>query len=235
MAVQEHSRVDDVVDELLEKVVSGEFVVDQALPPESEISTTMGVSRLTTREAIKTLRAQNIVYVRRGVGTYVNAPSKWTNLAVVLRSVSHGMDKNDVALKLLEARQIVETGAAALAATRRDERDLESMRAIIVQMEQAGLSGDVRAFTAADLAFHDAVLAASGNAFVPAMLAGLSSLLFAARVETSAFPEIQQHALQHHDRVLDAIASGDSARAHDAMQQHIDQTYADYEKYLSVG
>ncbi len=234
MAVQGRSLVDDVVDDLLGRVVSGDFPVDSALPPEWEISTAMGVSRLTTREAIKILRAQNIVHVRRGVGTYVNPASKWTNLTAVLRSLSHGSDSGEVALHLLEARRIVETGAAELAAVRHQGPDLETMSACIDEMATARADGDVQEFSRADLAFHDAVLAASGNVFIPALMDGLTPLLHATRSETSAFPDIQQHAIDHHRLVLAAIGSGDASRARQAMKAHIDQTSEDYAKYLSV-
>ncbi|TFB67459.1 GntR family transcriptional regulator [Cryobacterium sp. Hz9] len=45
------------------------------LPPEAVLAEEAGVSRLTARGSIKSLQAQKIVSVRRGLGTFVNSPS----------------------------------------------------------------------------------------------------------------------------------------------------------------
>jgi DNA-binding FadR family transcriptional regulator len=85
------------------------------------------------------------------------------------------------------------------------------------------------------MAFHDAVLRASGNPFVPVLLAQLSQVLYVERRATSAFPEVQRHAIEHHRRVLEAIGTRDPETARKAMEAHIDQTYADYEHYIGRG
>ena len=43
---------------------------------------------------------------------------------------------------------------------------------------------------------------------------------------------IQQHAIDHHQRVLDSILSGDAERSRQAMDAHMDQTNEDYERYV---
>jgi DNA-binding GntR family transcriptional regulator len=54
------------------------------------------------------------------------------------------------------------------------------------------------------------------------------------RRETSAFPDVQRHAIHHHKMVLAAIAAGDPATARSTMDAHITQTFEDYEHYLAV-
>jgi DNA-binding FadR family transcriptional regulator len=226
--------VDGVFDRLLENILSGAIEPGGMLPPEADIANESNVSRLTVREAIKMLSAQNIVYVKRGHGTIVNPPTTWTGLESIMRAASRGVASGQVALRLLEVRRMVETGAAELAATRHRDQDLDAMRDLLDEMEAASAAGDVDALTNADLAFHDQVLQASGNPFVPALLAQLTSLLHTARRETSRFPDVQQHAIDHHRRVLAAIESGDPAVARATMDAHIDQTFRDYEQYLGT-
>jgi GntR family transcriptional regulator, transcriptional repressor for pyruvate dehydrogenase complex len=226
--------VDVVVDKVLEHILSGQIKADHALPPEADIAKESGVSRLTAREAMKVLKAQDIVYVKRGLGTFVNPPERWTGLDAIMRAASRGVASDQVALRLLEVRRMVETGAAELAASRHDPDDLAAMEKSIAAMETAHHTGDVDALTIADITFHDTVLRASGNPFVPALLGQLTTLLYAMRRETSAIPDVQRHAIHHHKLVLAAIASGVPAAARSAMDAHINQTFEDYEHYLAV-
>ncbi len=64
---------------------------------------------------------------------------------------------------------MVETGAAALAARRHTPEHAEEMRTSIADMKRFHESGDLDGFVAADIAFHDTVLKASGNPFVRAL------------------------------------------------------------------
>jgi GntR family transcriptional regulator, transcriptional repressor for pyruvate dehydrogenase complex len=226
--------VDGVFDRLLENILSGAIEPGKMLPPEADIAAESNVSRLTVREAIKMLSAQNIVYVKRGHGTVVNPPASWTGLESIMRAASRGVTSAQVALRLLEVRRMVETGASQLAATRHRDHDLEAMRERIGEMERAYSARDADALADADLAFHNQVLLASGNPFVPALLAQLTSLLQTARRETSRFPDVQLHAIEHHKLVLAAIESGDPVAARTAMDAHIDQTFEDYEHYLGA-
>ena len=229
------SLVEAVAEDLLERILEGEVGAHEALPPEAEIARESDVSRLTVREALKALQAQNIVYVRRGLGTYVNPPDAWTGLEAILKAASRGATSHQVALRLLEVRRMVETGSAALAAVHVTPEDLGAMEESIQDLERAHEAEDLDEVTRADMAFHDAVLRASGNPFVPVLLAQLSQLLYVERRATSAFPEVQRHAIEHHRLVLAAIGTRDPEAARKAMEAHLDQTYADYEHYIGRG
>lgn len=222
-----------VFSNLLDRILSGELEPYAPLPPEAEIAKAAEVSRLTVREALKTLQAQNIVTVRRGLGTFVNPPHEWTGLEAILRAAARGTGIDEVALRLLEVRRMMETGAAELAARHATAEHLAAMAESIRELEKAHEAGDLDAVTLADLAFHNAVFRASANPFLPALLGQLGQLLYTTRRETSAFPEVQRHALEHHRLVLAAIATGEPERARKAMEDHINQTYDDYERFIS--
>jgi GntR family transcriptional regulator, transcriptional repressor for pyruvate dehydrogenase complex len=224
--------VDDVVDGLLDDILEGKLGPNDVLPSELEIADLYDVSRLTVREALKVLRAQNILYVKAGRGTFVNPPETWTGLGAIFRAASHGRSADQVAAGLIEVRRMVETGAAGLAAKRHSPEDAERMSQCIDDMKLFHAAGDLDRFVAADIGFHDAVLRASGNPFVRALLAQLGQLLYTARRETSAVPEIQLHAIYYHQRVLDSILTGDAELSRQVMDEHMDQTFEDYERYV---
>ena len=57
---------------LLDQIESGTLKPGQPLPSEQEISSRIGVSRMTARQAVKSLCDTGIAYSRRGVGTFVS-------------------------------------------------------------------------------------------------------------------------------------------------------------------
>lgn len=58
-------------DYLLQKIRSGEYVVDQAIPPERELAEQLGVNRMTVRKAIEELMYEGLLTRRMGSGTYL--------------------------------------------------------------------------------------------------------------------------------------------------------------------
>jgi GntR family transcriptional regulator len=62
----------DIEQDLVRKIESGQFTPDAALPTELELCELYGVSRITVRRAVERLVAARMIYRRRGVGTFVN-------------------------------------------------------------------------------------------------------------------------------------------------------------------
>jgi DNA-binding FadR family transcriptional regulator len=214
-----------VADRLLEAIIDGRFAPRSTLPPEGELASSNEVSRLTIREAIRILRTHNVVSIRRGRGTEVNPPEQWTSLhAMVRASAAHSPE---IAERLLEARRMIEIGAVELAATRRTKADLQALDKELTQMRDAAAAADVAAFVGADIRFHQVIMAASGNVFIPLLLDTFGALLIEARRQTSAVPEIQRNAIDRHAAILAALRAGEPDAARIAMVQHMDQTQRD--------
>lgn len=227
------SLVSIVADSLLDQIVQGSLGVDEGLPSEAEIGDLHDVSRMTVREAMKTLQAQGVVRVVSGTGSFVNPVSQWRSLDAVLRVAAVGATDRDVAEQLIEVRRMFETGAAALAATRRSDDDVESLAAHLDAMRRSHERGDVAAFVAADLAFHDVILHASGNVFLGVLFEPLTRVMAERRAQTSRVVDIQEHAIAQHRAVLDAIALGDPEASRRAMDSHMEQTLSDLHTYVS--
>jgi GntR family transcriptional repressor for pyruvate dehydrogenase complex len=223
------SLADDLARQLLQKIVEGRHAADAPLPAEAELAEEASVSRLTVREAVKTLRAKNVLRIERGRGTYVNPASRWTDLEALVRVAMAQLPSADGAVprRLIEARRVIEVGAAQLAARHRADADLEALEAHVARMRAAAALRELDAFVDADIAFHSAVLDASGNVFLAALLEPLGQLLIEARRQTSAFAEIREHAIAYHEAIVDAIRSGSPERAARAMDAHMDQTEND--------
>jgi GntR family transcriptional repressor for pyruvate dehydrogenase complex len=227
-----------VADRLLDDIVSGRHLPGSRLPPEPELCVAMGVSRATLREAMKSLQQRGVTSIEQGRGTFVNPVEAWSPFdPVLLAARTSGPGQGDAgnepraigmtldatwSAKLIEARQVVEVGVAALAAARRRDQDLADMEASIAVMKAAG--DDVTAFAQADLAFHHAVMRAAGNELIQALFDPISRLIGAGRVESSRPAERRVHALQAHASILAAIRAGDAEAATHAMQTHLEST-----------
>lgn len=226
------SLTDMVADDLLDRIVAGEFKPDSLVPGELELSSQHDVSRMTVREAMKTLVAQRILRVERGRGTFVNPLSGWGSLNAVLRAVSEGEDDAVVAVQLIELRRMLETGACELAASRITDEDLALMAQHLQQMKDAHAAGDVAAFVESDLAFHDVILCSSGNIFVSVLFEPLHRILESRRAETSKVPQIQANAIGMHEAVLESLAARDPELARVAMDNHMSQTLDDLKSFV---
>jgi GntR family transcriptional regulator len=58
--------------QLLEEIQSGKLAPGQPIPSEHEISTRLSVSRMTARQAVKSLCDEGVAYSRPGLGTFVS-------------------------------------------------------------------------------------------------------------------------------------------------------------------
>ena len=225
---------DDLADQILDDVLAGRYSVGTALPSESELAELSGLSRLTVREAVKTLRSKGVLRVVHGRGTYVAPTDEWSVLdptLLIARSAAQA-DSLLMPLKFIEARRLVEVGVAELAATRRTQKDVDCLENSLDQMRTASRGKDVGAFVRADIAFHQIILDAADNAFVAAIFDPLAQILRLTRYQTSAHAPVRRHAIAHHHNILQAISAADPTAAREAMHAHIVQTANDMVKYV---
>ena len=108
---------------------------------------------------------------------------------------------------LVELRRMIEPAAARLAATRRSADQLQALAAALADMTAA--VDDPLAYYRADLAFHRALFAASGNPFVDRLGAIVSAVLEVSfRLQRRSLIPMAV-GLAMHGRVLDAIRARD--------------------------
>lgn len=224
------SLVDVVTEELLSRITSGRFTPDAPLPAEADLAVQCGASRLTVREAVKVLAAQNIVRTVQGRGTYVNPPEAWLSLAALMRV--QGARPLDAMIQLIEVRAMIEVGAAELFAPRCTTADLTAMAEDVERMQAAHDRADVAAFVSADIAFHGRIIEGTRNPFVPATFRPIARALQDARHQTSEVSEIRRNAIAEHRHILIALETTSARAAGAAMRAHLDQTMNDALRYL---
>ncbi len=232
-------RADQLAAKIFDAIVAGEFPADSQLPPETRLAETAGVSRLTTREAIKSLIAKNVVRIERGRGTFVNASSSWASFdpALLVAHLSTGSveHRERAILSLLETRRYIEVGAAELCSTRCTPEEIKELHHHLDEMrrhcdESERETEHVKAFAAADLAFHRTILNGTRNQFLVSLLQPIEEAVALARELTSMHPAARNRAVDDHETILKALESGDASSAARAMRMHIDHTIKDVVK-----
>ena len=152
-----------LVSALVEAIVSGEIAEHATLPNETDLQRRFKVSRTSLREAMQFLAAQGMVRSRTRAGTVVMPAEEWNFLdPVVLDAALRHRANTSFYEALLEARALLEPEAAALAAERASARQLAQIEDAFMQMVDSN-SRDDEAWSCADLAFHTAIIEASGN------------------------------------------------------------------------
>ncbi|QLC20780.1 FadR family transcriptional regulator [Parasphingopyxis sp. CP4] len=188
----------------------GVYSPGSRLPGERELAEQLGVSRVTIREAEIALQAVGRLEIKTGSGVYVReAPAGDTEK---LPTAS--------AFEVTEARLLVESEAAALAAQNITDEEIEQLEHLIDLMGEA----DHESANEADEAFHLTIAKASNNT---ALLHNITSLWrmredlpdVKATYEAVCVDDAQMRSDEHR-AVFDALKARDSAGARRAMRDH---------------
>jgi DNA-binding FadR family transcriptional regulator len=204
-----------LLDRLGRAIVTGQYE-SQPFPTEAELTKQHGVSRSVTREAVKMLTAKGLLSARPRQGTVVEPTSSWNLFDTdVLRWLLERQFSVDLLRQFSQLRIAIEPEAAALAAQFATEEDLRQISAGLARMEAAERGQDDT--LDADIAFHVAVLRASGNPFYAQFrdmvgTALRTSIRFTNRIKG------RSASVADHAAVRDAIAARDPATARTAMR-----------------
>lgn len=166
------SLTDKAIEQIRELIRTGALPPGSKLPPEPDLAAQLGLSRNLAREAVKALAVARVLEVRRGDGTYVTSlqPSL---LLEGLGGAVELLQGDSVALQdLMEVRRLLEPVATGLAATRISDDQLAEVKGYLDAMRDA--RDDVERLNAHDAAFHRAVVSATGNESLLALLEGIS-------------------------------------------------------------
>ena len=196
-------------------VLEGRFQPGEKLPNELELSESLGVSRTTLRDAIRTLTARGVLEVRRGKGTFVSEQAGATD--------PFGFDRLDRVKgqlrDLFELRGIVEPQAARLACRRATETELEEILARGAEVEDCIRAGRDR--TAADREFHTAIVRATHNEYMLRLLPLIHQAVATAVEAGEQQERLAADTLRDHALLLEFFRRRDGAGAEHAMAIHM--------------
>ncbi|PTQ13090.1 FadR family transcriptional regulator [Sphingomonas oleivorans] len=204
-----------MLDALGRSIVTGSYD-DKSFPTEAELARQHAVSRSVTREAVKMLTAKGLLSQRPRQGTSIQPVASWNLFDTdVLRWLLERKFSLGLLRQFTELRLAVEPGAAALAATAADQEGLDAIADGFRRMEAAERGQDDP--LQSDIAFHVAILRASGNPFYNQFRDMVATALQTSIRFTNRYKG-HTASLPAHEKVMKAIVARDPAAAGEAMR-----------------
>lgn len=209
------STKDQLVDELEQKILSGELAVGAMLPSERRLSETYSVSRSGVREALRVLGERGLVTVRHGRGTFVTDP----DAAAAGSAIGYALRRERITARdVIVGRMAVEKDAAALAAEVRTDADLHLLERIIAGMES---SSAILELVRADFAFHLALVKASHNPVLEAMFRAISGYTAEMMLRSLSDRTVADVGVPQHRAILEAVRDGRADQAKRLVEEHL--------------
>lgn len=215
-----------VIEKLLEKINSGEVVSQDKLLPERRLAEVVGETRPVVREGLIALEAMGVLDIRDRQGIYLSSTEE--NEAKMMLHKVRGWPA-DMLFRVMEVRQIVEPPATAIAAVRRDEKDLTKMRECLRNLRELVEEGGEEAAQQSliwNTAFHTVIVESAENAYLSRLYEGIHAVaehsLSLMRIRTSPEKEGGRRSVyQDHLKLFERIEARDSAGAELCAEEHL--------------
>lgn len=218
---------DEVRERLVATIRRGELRPGDRLPSERELMTRFQVGRPAIREALQALEADGLIEISHGERARVTIPNTRDMFDRMGQSALHLLQTSPDTLEhLKEARILFEVGMVKIAARKATTEDIERLREALARQRAA--QGNEAEFIRADMAFHTAIVAISGNPVCVVLSEAMLDWLFTFRRDLLRVPRSESLTLGEHERLFEAIARHDDSEAERAMTDHLtraDQRY----------
>jgi GntR family transcriptional repressor for pyruvate dehydrogenase complex len=204
-----------LVDQLEAEILAHTWAPGDRLPSERQLVEQFGVSRPIVREGLRRLQERGLIVAHPGRGSFVRELLPTRGHASVELLVRRG----EVTVRqLVTARRMLECEAAALAADHHGDGDVRHMRSILAAFDA---TDDVGLGAELDVAFHEAVAVASGNAVIQIMFGSIRNLIQGMVLRSLTDRAVRRAGAPLHHDIVDAIVNRDPDAARAAMAEHI--------------
>ncbi|HEY3939674.1 MAG TPA: FadR/GntR family transcriptional regulator [Bryobacteraceae bacterium] len=206
----------DIYRKLVSHIIRGVWKPGARIPAERQLGQLLGVGRASLREALKALEIMGLIETRLGDGTYVCQRSEFLSRPLLWAITSSSETEVH---ELVEARKLIETELAGLAAERATAEDLKQIGAHLDRMERSLDSSSE--FLQSDIEFHLAIGQAAHNSILMNALHLIRNLLQEWIGSTLQLEGSAQKALDHHKAIFLAVAKKNGPAARAGMAAHL--------------
>jgi GntR family transcriptional repressor for pyruvate dehydrogenase complex len=220
-------RTMQVVNHIRGMIENGTLQPGDKIPPEREFARTLNVSRASLRTGIGYLAAMGVMKVRHGVGTFVaDGPPEFGKASLSLMGALHGFQS----WQMFEARLMLESNLAALAAERGKEEHHAALAEEVAEMFAA--VDTPNDYLIHDVIFHRIISQASGNPIMAAIMETITSSMYDKRRRTVERSIDLRESAEMHRKIYRAVRARKPLEAKKLMEQHLRmaQTAQDQEK-----
>jgi GntR family transcriptional repressor for pyruvate dehydrogenase complex len=167
---------DDVFRRLTEDILGGRYEPGEKLPTQRALAADLGVNMASVREAVKRLEQLRLVEVRHGDAMRVADWRTAGGLDVLAHLLfrAGGLDEGTLGA-LMEARALMLSESARLAATRRSD---DQAQMLTQTAERIATATDLESAQALDWAFYATVVDAAGNLVLALVMNSIRHVYF---------------------------------------------------------
>jgi len=217
----ERQRVyDSIVDQIRRLITDGTWKPGQRLPSERELTETLSVGRTSVREALRILEAMGFIEIRAGDGSYVKdsivVPSRLHKLIDLVQGDEYSVD-------LMEARELIESQIAFIAAESATPEDIADLEAIVDRQAASIESGS--STVEDNIEFHLRLTQATGNRVLVELQQIFFQLSHDNIVQLFRVPGRPEESLRQHRAIIQAVKEHCPADAHRLMLDHLRSRY----------
>lgn len=219
--VRRRKMSDHILEEIKSLIKDGIFPPDTKLPSEMELAKMFEVSRSPVREALSVLAASGLIESRQGGGSWVRK----AGLSNMLEKMQLEMIDEKQLFELLELRTIIESEAAALAATRHTNEEIEQMEKALHAFGETMLGDTTSIGDEADYHFHQCIVIASDNSLLIQTIAHMSELYQKALTyslqQNIGLQMKRESVYEEHKAIFEAIKNREPEEASLQMKNHL--------------
>ncbi|UOQ56714.1 FadR family transcriptional regulator [Leucobacter allii] len=197
-------------------ILEGELGAGDRLPPERELASYLGVSRVSIREALRELENRGLIDRKPGRGTIVLRPGERASTALGELGIVAGLKPE--LRDIMELRAIVEPPIARITAARATARDLAQLRELVEAME---VDVTKERYAELDRAFHQTIAQYAHNPLLELINEQIAQQIEPSRANRYQTRARRQASSVAHRRIYEAIASGDGDAAERAAREHV--------------
>jgi GntR family transcriptional repressor for pyruvate dehydrogenase complex len=206
-----------VVNHIRAMIEDGTLKPGDKIPPEREFARKLKISRASLRTGIGYMAAMGVMKVRHGVGTFVaDGPPEIGKSSLGLLGALHGFKS----WQMFEARLLLESSLAALAAERGKEEHLTILAEEVAEMYAT--VDDPEEYLIHDVRFHRTIAQASGNPILAALMETITTALYDERRKTVELSRNLKDSADTHREIYRAIRAKNSDEARKVMERHLE-------------
>ena len=215
--VRANSVANQIVTQVRDALFAGKLCSGDLIGSEKHLAQKFDVSRITVRDALRTLETMGIIEIKVGAGggaRIANGNLDHFSDALAIQFKLAGVTEHEI----LDMQLAIESTAIELAALNRTEKDLECLLGLL---DQASLVlDDPVEFTKLGQMFHLAIVESSGNRALVAQFKSLRHVIWPNGAKR-AKREIAEHAFQVHQKLFNMIKEGEAETARKLMVAHL--------------
>lgn len=219
---------DQVAARIMKMIADGNLSPGERLPGERQLAEKMGVSRVSVRAALQSLKAQGFLEAVQGGGTRILAAA--SDMTSPLSELARVQEQN--LHDLAEIRALLEGWAARRAAVRASDGQIADLGKALEKLESKSGKASKEKISQ-EFNFHYLVGKASGSAVYMHIMDVIREIIDSS-LEFHHYDLFQEPAddgvaLSQHKDVFEAIAERDPAKANEAMRSHLGWVLDSYE------